>query len=72
MPVLPLVGSTMCIPAFSTPRASASAMSAAPIRHFTENAGLRLSTLAKTVAGLCIIRLIRTNGVLPIASALLL
>ncbi len=61
----------MCIPSFNTPRFSASAISAAPMRHFTENAGLRLSTFANTVAPGLIKRLIRTKGVLPIASALL-
>jgi hypothetical protein len=36
MPVLPLVGSTMRMPGFSTPRCSASHTMAAPMRHFTE------------------------------------
>ncbi|MDR6184503.1 hypothetical protein QE384_000404 [Acinetobacter baylyi] len=40
------------------------------MRHFTENAGFRLSTLPKTVAPVLIIRLMRTKGVFPIASAL--
>ena len=60
------------MPGFSKPFSSASAIKAAPIRHFTEKAGLRLSILANTVAGDEIERLIRINGVLPIASALLL
>ena len=36
IPVLPLVGSTICLPAFRTPRFSASQTMAAPMRHFTE------------------------------------
>jgi hypothetical protein len=36
MPVLPLVGSTISTPGFSTPRFSASHTMAAPMRHFTE------------------------------------
>ena len=35
MPVLPLVGSTISLPGPSTPRFSASQISAAPMRHFT-------------------------------------
>src|SRR5690606_25582999 len=72
MPVLPLVGSTMCIPGLSFPDFSASLINATPIRHLTEKAGLRLSILASTVTGAEITRLIRTSGVFPIASALLL
>ena len=71
MPVLPLVGSTIDMPDFSKPFSSASAIIALPIRHFTENAGLRLSILANTVAGEEIKRLMRIKGVLPIDSALL-
>jgi hypothetical protein len=36
MPVLPLVGSTISLPAVSTPRFSASQIIDAPMRHLTE------------------------------------
>src|SRR5665213_1554238 len=66
MPVLPLVASTMDMPGFNTPRSSASHTMAAPIRHFTENDGLRPSTLARIVARLPgSMRLMRTSGVRP-------
>src|ERR1039458_5302328 len=50
MPVFPLVGSTNSTPGCSNPRCSASQIMDAPIRHFTEYAGLRPSILASTVA----------------------
>jgi hypothetical protein len=49
IPVLPLVGSTTCIPGLKTPRFSASQIMAAPIRHLTLQAGLRPSTFARIV-----------------------
>src|SRR6266446_3976862 len=52
MPVLPLVGSISSLPGFSTLRFSASQIMDAPMRHFTEYAGLRPSILASSVAGL--------------------
>ncbi len=60
--------------AFNTPRFSASAIKeAAPIRHFTGNETLtRFPLWLKPLHRQKIKRLMRTNGVLPIASALLL
>ena len=49
IPVLPLVGSMICIPGFNNPACSAACTMPAPIRHLTENAGLRDSILASTV-----------------------
>ena len=66
MPVLPLVASTMVLPGPSTPRDSASHTIAAPMRHFTENAGLRASILAMTFAPQpSVMRRMRTSGVRP-------
>ena len=48
--MLPLVGSRIALPGSSAPRFSASHTIAAPIRHFTEYAGLRPSIFASTVA----------------------
>src|SRR5579862_9294425 len=67
IPVLPLVGSTISLPGPSRPRFSASQISAAPMRHFTEYAGLRPSIFASTVAGApSSTRFKRTSGVWPI------
>ena len=66
MPVLPLVGSTISLPGPSRPRFSASQIIAAPMRHFTEYAGLRPSILASTVAlAPSVTRFRRTSGVRP-------
>ncbi len=46
MPVLPLVGSTMVMPAFRLPSFSAAITILVPMRHFTDMAGLRFSSLA--------------------------
>jgi hypothetical protein len=72
MPVLPDVGSRIVIPGFNAPRSSASFISAAPMRHFTENVGLRASILASTAAFASPgTRFKRTSGELPMDSALL-
>src|SRR5689334_12793936 len=66
MPVLPLVGSISSLPGLRMPRRSASQIMDAPIRHFTENAGLRASILASMVTGApSITRFSFTSGVLP-------
>ena len=71
MPVLPLVGSTISTPGFSTPRCSASQIIDAPMRHLTEYAGLRPSTFASTVAGApSVMRFTLTSGVRPMLSEL--
>ena len=71
MPVFPLVGSTTFMPGLRSPRFSASQIMFAPTRHFTEYAGLRPSILARTVASVWAASvLIRTSGVLPMASEL--
>src|SRR5512147_2353216 len=59
------------LPGVRTPRCSASQMSAAPMRHLTEYAGLRPSILARTKASEPLTkRFSLTSGVLPIDSAL--
>src|SRR5260370_37747818 len=64
--VLPLVGLISSLPGFKTPRFSASQIIDAPIRHFTEYAGLRPSIFASTVAGApFVMRFRRTSGVRP-------
>ena len=50
MPVLPLVGSMIVAPGFSSPFCSASSSIALAMRSFTLPAGLKYSTLATTVA----------------------
>src|SRR5438552_12110076 len=68
-PVLPLVGSTIVAPGFSTPRRSASSTMAAAMRSFTLAPGLRASILASTRAPLASgSRRSRTSGVPPISS----
>jgi hypothetical protein len=71
IPVLPLVGSTISIPGFSTPRFSASQIIAAPMRHFTEYAGFLPSILANTVAlAPSVTRFNLIRGVFPILKEL--
>src|ERR1039457_2421459 len=71
MPVFPLVGSTNSTPGCSNPRCSASQIMDAPIRHFTEYAGLRPSILASTVAPEpSTIRFSLMSGVFPILNVL--
>ena len=72
MPVLPLVGSTMCVSGWMCPSRSPASIIAAPIRSFTLLSGWKNSHLAKTVAwpsGTS--RLILIIGVSPIAMAAL-
>src|ERR1019366_8897550 len=71
IPVFPLVGSMSALPGFRMPRFSASQPIEAPIRHFTEYAGLRPSILASTVAlPPSVTRLRRTRGVAPMLKEL--
>src|SRR5271165_7083958 len=71
MPVFPLVGSTISMPGFNTPRFSASHTIAAPMRHFTEYAGFLPSIFASTVAlAPSVTRFSLIRGVLPILSEL--
>ena len=50
MPVLPLVGSMMTEPGFSSPFASASSIIALAMRSLTDPAGLKYSSFASTFA----------------------
>src|SRR5713101_9648514 len=71
MPVLPLVGSISSLPGFRIPRRSASQIIDAPMRHFTEYAGLRPSILASIVTGAPpVTRFNFTRGVRPMLSEL--
>src|ERR1017187_8935627 len=71
IPVFPLVGSMSALPGFRMPRFSASQTIEAPIRHFTEYAGLRPSILASTTAlPPSVTRLRRTSGVEPMLKEL--
>ncbi len=71
MPVFPLVGSMSSLPGLRIPRFSASHTMEAPMRHFTEYAGLRPSTLARIVAfDPPVTRFSRTSGVWPMLSEL--
>src|SRR6202012_4715624 len=66
MPVFPLVGSISSFPGLRTPRFSASQIIDAPMRHFTEYAGLRPSTLPSIVTGApSVTRFSLTSGVRP-------
>ena len=69
IPVLPLVGSMRVAPGSSSPRASASSMSATPTRSFTLPQGLRDSSLARIVASTsALMRSSATSGVRPTVS----
>ena len=68
-PVLPLVGSTMVPPGFSSPARSARSTMARPIRSLTDPPGFRYSTLASRVgASPRPSRESRTSGVPPTTS----
>lgn len=65
-PVLPLVGSTIVPPGFSSPLCSAASIMRRAMRSFTEPPGLKYSTLARTVAWMPLVTLLSlTSGVLP-------
>src|SRR5689334_3536191 len=65
-PVLPLVGSTMVPPGFSSPLCSAASIMRRAMRSFTDPPGLKYSTLARTVAWMPAVTLLSlTSGVLP-------
>jgi hypothetical protein len=69
MPVLPLVGSTMVPPGFSSPSRSAASMMRVAMRSFDDPPGFRYSTFASTVAAMPAVTLLsRTSGVLPTRS----
>jgi hypothetical protein len=74
MPVLPDVPSMMVPPGFSRPVRSASSIIRTAMRSFSEFPGLKVSSLATTVASVTprVIELMRTSGVLPIVSRMLL
>ena len=61
--MLPLVGSTISMPGLRLPSFSAAHIILAPMRHFTELAGLRDSIFAKILPS--DMRWIFTSGVLP-------
>ena len=73
MPVLPDVPSMIVPPGFSSPAFSASSIIRTAIRSLIELPGLKVSTLASTVASMTplVIELMRTIGVLPMASRML-
>ena len=74
-PVLPLVGSMIVPPGFSSPARSAASIIGRPMRSLTDPPGLSISILARSSG--CrsmgprsrVIRLIRTSGVLPTRSS---
>src|SRR4051794_21526288 len=73
MPVLPLVGSTMTVSLSTLPSRSAASIMATPMRSLTLARGLKNSHLARTVAcSLGMRRLMRTRGVPPMVSVMLL
>ena len=72
MPVLPEVASTMVWPGLSRPRRSASSMMPIARRSFTEPPGLKYSTLTYIVTCFGASRLMRTTGVRPMVSRMLL
>src|SRR5687767_1295999 len=73
MPVLPEVPSMIVAPGFNNPAFSASSIIFTAIRSLIELPGLKVSILASTVASTTplVIELMRTNGVLPMASRML-
>jgi hypothetical protein len=73
MPVFPDVPSTTVPPGFRRPSRSASSIMRRAIRSLIELPGLKVSTLARTVASVTplVMALIRTIGVFPIASRML-
>ena len=70
MPVLPDVGSTMMVwPGVMSPSRSAASIIDRPMRSLTEPPGLKLSSLATTVAPAPSVTLLsRTSGVPPMRS----
>ncbi len=74
IPVLPDVPSMMVPPGASSPSRSASSIIRSAMRSFSEFPGLKVSSLARTVASVTprVIALMRTSGVLPIVSRMLL
>jgi hypothetical protein len=73
MPVLPLVGSMIVVPALILPSRSPASIMDTPIRSFTEPIGLKNSSLARmfAFAPRCLgRRLSRTRGVSPIVSVI--
>jgi hypothetical protein len=73
MPVLPDVPSTIVPPGLRRPAFSASSIIVTAMRSLIELPGLKVSTLASTVASVTplVIALIRTSGVRPIVSRML-
>ena len=68
MPVFPLVGSRRIVSFLIRPSRSAASIIATPIRSFTDEHGLKLSSFAATFARApSMIRLSRTSGVLPMS-----
>ncbi len=66
MPVLPLVGSMTVVPLVILPSRSAASIMATPMRSLTDQMGLKLSSLAATIALLFpTTRRSRTKGVWP-------
>src|SRR5262245_6052738 len=72
MPVLPLVASMTVCPGLSSPERSAASMTPNARRSLTEPRGLKASILAKRLTPRGASLLIRTTGVLPIVSRMLL
>src|SRR5215813_10728490 len=74
MPVLPDVPSMIVPPGFSLPARSASSIIFTAMRSLIELPGLKVSILARTVPGTTplVMRLMRTIGVSPIASRIVL
>src|SRR6266542_10999 len=74
MPVLPEVPSMIVPPGFSSPCFSASSIIRTAMRSLIELPGLNVSSLTSTVAGMTprVIELMRTIGVPPMASRIVL
>src|SRR5438045_6655716 len=74
MPVLPDVPSTIVPPGFSRPARSASSIIFTAMRSLIELPGLKVSILASTVASVTpfVIALMRTSGVWPMVSRIVL
>ena len=69
MPVLPLVGSTNTVSGLTWPSRSAASIIATPMRSFTLEAGLNISSLATTSATQpSVTRFSLTSGVPPTSS----
>ena len=71
MPVLPEVGSTMTVPCLSTPASSMASIMATPMRSFTDETGLKNSSLHSRLAltpWALASRSMRTSGVSPMVS----